>query len=227
MINILMIEDDLEIAELLTEYLARFDIQVTNFDCPELGISALAVNDYDLVILDLSLPGIDGTEVCSLIRHKYSIPIIISSARSDIKDKAISFNNGADDYLPKPYDSHELVLRINSLLRREHKMFISSQIEENREVFILNNEKMEISRFGKLIDFTNAEYHIMTYLISKAGYAVSREELLTNVESIKYESSYKSIDVLISRIRSKIEENPKKPKYILSLRGIGYKLVNQ
>jgi len=222
-----MIEDDLEIAELLTEYLARFDIQVTNFDCPELGISALAVNDYDLVILDLSLPGIDGTEVCSLIRHKYSIPIIISSARSDIKDKAISFNNGADDYLPKPYDSHELVLRINSLLRREHKMFISSQIEENREVFILNNEKMEISRFGKLIDFTNAEYHIMTYLISKAGYAVSREELLTNVESIKYESSYKSIDVLISRIRSKIEENPKKPKYILSLRGIGYKLVNQ
>jgi len=222
-----MIEDDLEIAELLTEYLARFDIRVTNFDCPELGISALAVNDYDLVILDLSLPGIDGTEVCSLIRHKYSIPIIISSARSDIKDKAISFNNGADDYLPKPYDSHELVLRINSLLRREHKMFISSQIEENREVFILNNEKMEISRFGKLIDFTNAEYHIMTYLISKAGYAVSREELLTNVESIKYESSYKSIDVLISRIRSKIEENPKKPKYILSLRGIGYKLVNQ
>lgn len=222
-----MIEDDLEIAELLTEYLARFDINVTNFDCPELGISALSVNTYDLVILDLSLPGIDGTDVCALIRHKYSIPIIISSARSDIKDKAISFNNGADDYLPKPYDSHELVLRINSLLRREHKMFISSKIEKNKATFIVNNEKMEISKLGKLIDFTNAEYYIMQYLVSKAGYAVSREELLTNVESIKYESSYKSIDVLISRIRGKIEENPKKPQYILSLRGIGYKLVNQ
>jgi len=222
-----MIEDDLEIAELLTEYLARFDISLTNFDCPELGISALSVTPYDLVILDLSLPGIDGTDVCSLIRSKHSLPIIISSARSDIKDKAICFNNGADDYLPKPYDSHELVLRINSLLRREHQMFQSNKIEEAKIVFNINSDKLEITQFGRIIDFTKAEYHIMKYLISKAGYAVSREELLTNVESIKYESSYKSIDVLISRIRSKIEQNVKKPKYIISLRGIGYKLINQ
>ena len=222
-----MIEDDLEIAELLTEYLARFDINLTNFDCPELGISALSITPYDLVILDLSLPGIDGTDVCRLIRSKHSLPIIISSARSDIKDKAICFNNGADDYLPKPYDSHELVLRINSLLRREHQMFQSNKIEEPRVVFTANSEKVEITQFGKIIDFTNAEFHIMEYLISKAGYAVSREELLTNVESIKYESSYKSIDVLISRIRNKIEVNVKKPKYIMSLRGIGYKLINQ
>jgi two-component system OmpR family response regulator len=222
-----MIEDDLELAELLTEYLARFDIRLTNFDCPELGISALAINDYDLVILDLSLPGIDGTDVCSLIRMKYSVPIIISSARSDIKDKSICFNNGADDYLPKPYDSHELVLRINSLLRRKFQMYESHEIEEIKVVFLIDNEKMEISQFGNVIDFTNAEFHIMEYLISKSGYAVSREELLTNVESIKYESSYKSIDVLISRIRNKIELNVKKPQYIISLRGIGYKLINE
>lgn len=227
MINILMIEDDLEIAELLKEYLARFDINLTNFDCPELGISALSVTSYDLVILDLSLPGIDGTDVCTLIRNKHSLPIIISSARSDIKDKAVCFNNGADDYLPKPYDSHELVLRINSLLRREHQMFQSTKTEETQSVFDINSEKMEITQYGRIVDFTNAEFHIMEYLISKAGYAVSREELLTNVESIKYESSYKSIDVLISRIRSKIEQNVKKPKYIISLRGIGYKLINE
>ena len=222
-----MIEDDLEIAELLTEYLARFDILVTNFDCPELGISALSLNNFDLVILDLSLPSLDGTEVCKLIRAKCTIPIIISSARSDIKDKAISFNNGADDYLPKPYDSHELVLRINSLLRREHNMFDKDTSVEIQTVFSHNTEKMEISKYGKVIHFTNAEFHIMEYLILKAGYAVSREELLTNVDSIKYESSYKSIDVLISRIRSKIEDNVKKPQYIISLRGIGYKLLNQ
>lgn len=221
-----MIEDDLEIAELLKEYLARFDIQLTNFDCPELGISALSVTSFDLVILDLSLPGIDGTDVCKLIRHKYSLPIIISSARSDIKDKAICFNNGADDYLPKPYDSHELVLRINSLLRREHQITHSSKTEEIESVFDINSEKMEITQSGRIVDFTNAEFHIMEYLILKEGYAVSREELLTNVESIKYESSYKSIDVLISRIRNKIEINVKKPQYIISLRGIGYKLVN-
>ena len=222
----MMIEDDLEIAELLEEYLLRYDINLTNYDCPELGISALSVEKYDLVILDLSLPGIDGTEVCRMIREKYKVPIIISSARSDIKDKAICFNNGADDYLPKPYDSHELVLRINSLLRREF-LYKSNSKKNQNKIFQVNDEKVEITKNGLQLSLTNAEYNILAYLIQKAGYAVSREEILLNVESIKYESSYKSIDVLIGRIRQKIEENHKKPEYILSIRGVGYKLINE
>jgi len=226
LINIMMIEDDLEIAELLEEYLLRYDINLTNYDCPELGISALSVEKYDLVILDLSLPGIDGTEVCRMIREKYKVPIIISSARSDIKDKAICFNNGADDYLPKPYDSHELVLRINSLLRREF-LYKSNSKKNQNKIFQVNDEKVEITKNGLQLSLTNAEYNILAYLIQKAGYAVSREEILLNVESIKYESSYKSIDVLIGRIRQKIEENHKKPEYILSIRGVGYKLINE
>jgi len=221
-----MIEDDLEIAELLEEYLARYDIKLTNYDCPELGISALSVDKYDLVILDLSLPGIDGTEVCKLIRTKFKVPIIISSARSDIQDKAKCFNNGADDYLPKPYDSHELVLRINSLLRRE-LLYKNTTEQIQNKIFQVDEKKFEITKNQQLLNLTNAEYNILAYLISKAGYAVSREEILLNVESIKYESSYKSIDVLIGRIRQKIEDNHKKPQYILSLRGIGYKLINE
>lgn len=221
-----MIEDDLEIAELLEEYLLRFDIKLTNYDCPELGISSMSLTEYDLVILDLSLPGIDGTEVCRLIRQKYQTPIIISSARSDIKDKSICFNNGADDYLPKPYDSHELVLRINSLLRRKF-VYEKDEEEQKSKLFEIDEEKLEITKNNIPIHFTKAEYSIFAYLLKKAGYAVSREEILLNVESIKYESSFKSIDVLISRIRSKIEENPKKPSYIISLRGVGYKLVNE
>ena len=222
----MMIEDDLEIAELLEEYLARYDINLTNYDCPELGVSALSVTKYDLVILDLSLPGIDGTEVCRLIRTKHKLPIIISSARSDITDKAICFNNGADDYLPKPYDSHELVLRINSLLRREF-IYQSDVSVKNQKIFTNDEKKLEIKKYNQVLNLTTAEYHILSYLIKKSGYAVSREEILLNVESIKYESSFKSIDVLISRIRGKIEDNPKKPEYILSLRGIGYKLINE
>lgn len=221
-----MIEDDLEIAELLEEYLFRYDIKLTNFDCPELGISALSVNKYDLVILDLSLPGIDGTEVCTMIRAKYKLPIIISSARSDIQDKSICFNNGADDYLPKPYDSHELVLRINSLLRRAF-LYKNEKTIINNKMFQMDEKKLEITKNKEVLNLTNAEYNILAYLISKAGYAISREEILLNVESIKYESSYKSIDVLIGRIRQKIEENHKKPQYILSLRGVGYKLINE
>jgi len=221
-----MIEDDFEIAELLTEYLSSYDIKITNYDCPHLGISALSVDKYDLVILDLSLPSIDGTEVCRLIREKHNLPIIISSARSDIKDKEICFNNGADDYLPKPYDSQELVLRINSLLRR--KTFYSTEESEQKEkIFTIDTKKLEIRKKAQVLSLTSAEYHILEYLISKANFAVSREEMLLNVESIKYESSFKSIDVLISRIRGKIEENPKKPKFIISLRGIGYKLINE
>lgn len=225
MIKILMIEDDIELAELLTEYLNSQNMEVESFECPELGISALNVNNYDFVILDLSLPGLDGTEVCRLIRKKSEIPIIISSARSDIKDKSICYNYGADDYIPKPYDTQELVLRINALMKRNNQNFFS--IKEPKKVFVCDSEKMEICKNDILLDLTNAEYHILEYLIKKSGYPVSREEILLNVDSIKYESNIKSIDVLIGRIRQKIEQNPKKPNYLISIRGVGYKLVNQ
>lgn len=219
-----MIEDDLEIAELLSEYLLRYDIRITNYATPALGISGLRLKTYDLVILDLSLPDMDGTEVCKIIREKSNIPIIISSARGDISDKAVCFKLGADDYLPKPYDSEELVLRINSILRRSTRRKETTLL---KRVFEVRSKNMEIYKNKELIKFTNAEYYIVEYMIKKSSQAISREELLTNVKSIKYESSYKSIDVLIGRIRTKIEDNPKKPKYILSLRGIGYKFVNE
>jgi len=115
-----MIEDDAEFAELLSEYLAQYDIKVTNFEDPYLGLSA-GVKKYDLLILDLTLPGMDGLEVCEEVVEKYDIPIIISSARSDINDKVEGFSLGADDYLPKPYDPKEMYARIMSLLRRYSK----------------------------------------------------------------------------------------------------------
>ena len=108
MINVLMIEDDPEFAQILSEYLDSFNIKVTNFEDPYLGLSA-GIKNYDLLILDLTLPGIDGLEVCKEIRQKYDIPIIISSARSDISDKVVGLQLGADDYLPKPYDPKENV----------------------------------------------------------------------------------------------------------------------
>lgn len=219
-----MIEDDNEIAELLEEYLFQHNIKITNFETPELGISGLRLQKYDLVILDLSLPEMDGIEVCKLIREKSNIPIIISSARSDITDKTKCFELGADDYLPKPYDSQELVLRIHSILRR-NKLTIN-EVQNTKKIFEIRDDKHTIFKNSQPIELTNAEYNILKYLIKKEECAVSREELLLNVESIKYDSTYKSIDVLIGRIRGKIEENQKQPKYIISLRGIGYKLVN-
>jgi len=118
MTNILMIEDDTELAEILTEYLEQFDMEVTTAEDPYIGLSTLAVKKFDLVILDLTLPGLDGLEVCKEIRKRYNIPIIISSARHDITDKVAALDNGADDYLPKPYNPMELQARIKSHLRR-------------------------------------------------------------------------------------------------------------
>ena len=224
MIKVAMIEDDVEMAELIGEFLARYNISVTNYETPLLGLSGLDVEKFDLLILDLSLPDMDGLEVCRLVREKSDIPIIISSARSDMRDKSACFYMGADDYMPKPYDSQELLLRIHSILRRYKK---EPKVENNKQIFTCNKQKQEVRKNGELIYLTNAEFEIMAYFIKRSGFALSREEILTNVDSINYESSIKSIDVMISRLRSKIEENPKQPQYIISLRGIGYKLVNE
>ncbi len=227
MINILMIEDDLELADILIEYLEQYNIKITNFDSPELGISALRLKKYDLVILDLSLPEIDGIEVCRIIREHSNIPIIISSARSNLGDKIACFSYGADDFMPKPYDTQELIFRIKSILRRCNFNVSKKDTPKINKTFTLNEDKMEILKNNKYIDLTNAEYHILAYMLKKSGFVISREELLSNVDSIKYESTYKSIDVLIGRVRNKIEENTKKPRYILSIRGVGYKLINE
>jgi len=223
MIKVLMIEDDREMAEIITEFLTPHNISVKNFENPEIALLELQTQKYDIVILDLSLPNIDGIDVCRLIRQSSDIPIIISSARSDITDKTACFSMGADDYMPKPYDSKELILRIRSILRRYNK----TPGEEKKELFMLSKEKHEIKKDGELLKLTNAEFEILSYFIKKSGFAIGREEILANIESINYDSSLKSIDVLVGRVRQKIEKDPKNPKYLISIRGVGYKFINE
>lgn len=222
MINVLMIEDDPEFAQILSEYLLKFNIKVTNYDDPYLGLSA-GVKNYDLLILDLTLPGMDGLEVCKEIRQKYDIPIIISSARSDVNDKVVGLQIGADDYLPKPYDPKEMHARIISLIRRYKKTSESQEVVAN-SAFKIDEKRHEITYNGKLITLTPAEYEILEYLIKQHSFSVSREQLVYNCKSLKDKDS-KSLDVIIGRLRTKIGDNSKSPKHIFSVRGIGYKLV--
>lgn len=224
MLRVAMIEDDAELAELITETLAKHNMELINYDSPSLGVSALKFEAFDLLILDLSLPEIDGLEVCRTVREFSDIPIIISSARSDMEDKSACFYMGADDYLPKPYDAKELVLRIRSVMRRYKKEPLQSQ---KKPIFVHDEARHEIRKHEALLFLTNAEYGILAYFIKRAGFALSREEILSNVDAISFESSLKSIDVLIGRLRTKIEEDPKKPRHLISLRGIGYKLINE
>ncbi|MGG7047837.1 MULTISPECIES: response regulator transcription factor [unclassified Campylobacter] len=227
MTKILMIEDDLELAEILSEFLEANEMKVTVVDEPYLGLSTLNTQSFDLVILDLTLPSIDGLEVCTEIRKNHNVPIIISSARHDITDKVKALDNGADDYLPKPYNPQELLARIKSHLRRQQNMANSIQkehIDTNKDI-VLKDFEHEILFKGTPLSLTIAEYDILRYLITKQGGAVSREELIYNCESLNEDSTSKSIDVMIGRIRTKLGENPKEPRYIHAIRGIGYKLV--
>jgi two-component system OmpR family response regulator len=218
-----MVEDDAELASILTEYLAKFNIVVDNYEDPYLALGTLAIKhkEYDLIILDLTLPGLDGLEVCKELVNRYDIPIIISSARSDITDKVTALELGADDYLPKPYDPRELEVRIKTIIRRLHKENNTPQ-PEPQSVFQLDEEKQEITKEGEYIKFTQTEYAIMALMIKRKGFIVSRYDILDHTD---LDENSGSLAVLINRIRTKIEENPKDPKYLLTIRGMGYKLL--
>ncbi len=220
MIKILMIEDDLELAEVLTEFLVDLNMEIETEDDPFKALSRLKLESFDLVILDLTLPGMDGLEVCAEIRAKQNVPIIISSARSDIKDKVTALELGADDYLPKPYDPRELEARIHSVLRRYETKETGDSSDIHSD-FKLDEASMEIRYKNTLLDLTNAEYGILAFMINKQGFVISREDLIHNIGAINEESSNKSIDVMVGRIRNKIGNKA----LIESIRGIGYKLL--
>jgi len=220
MINILMIEDDVDISTLLSKFLSQYGMKVESVETPKAALNALELDHYDLIILDLTLPQMDGLELCKLIRKDYDIPIIISSARSDLTDKIIGLEYGADDYLPKPYEPRELVARIQTVLRRYRPT-----LQTESSDFELDEGKMQIFFKGEKLDLTTAEYEILRLFLLNPGTVLTRDYLANNAESISWESSERTIDVIISRIRNKLGDNPKQPRYIHSIRGAGYKFT--
>ncbi|WP_228711683.1 response regulator transcription factor [Arcobacter arenosus] len=225
MVQVLMIEDDLELAQIITDYLASYDIEVTNTDSPYNGLSMLSLKDYKLLILDLTLPEIDGLELIPKIREKSQIPIIISSARDDILDKVMGLERGADDYLPKPYNPRELQARIKAILKR-----ISSVVKEEENIkktdFELREDDIQILFKGEVLSLTLAEFDILKLMIQRNGAVVAREDFIYSSDHIEDDSSLKNIDVMVSRIRSKISKIDDSRTYIKSVRGIGYQLIS-
>ena len=217
--KVVMIEDDAELAEILSEYLKKYGIEVENYEDPFIALSAVRINKYDALILDLTLPGMDGLEILKKIREFSDIPIIISSARSDLSDKVLGLELGADDYLPKPYDPKELEARLKAITRR------SKQKEESKSDFMIYKNRKEIAYKGQILHLTPAEFEVLSFLIEHPNQPIDREELLYSCESLSENASEKTIDVIISRIRHKLGEDPKKPKHIVSVRGVGYKFV--
>ncbi len=218
MINILMIEDDAEFASLLTRYLVKYNLKVTNYQDPYLGLSA-GVEKFDLLILDLTLPGMDGLEVCKEVVSKYDIPIIISSARSDLSDKVIGLQLGADDYLPKPYDPQEMYARIISLLRRYKK--INETENEPSYSLMLDEHKEEVTLYGQQLDLTPAEFVVLKLLIEQRGSTVSKEQIFYDSEVFQFGTDG-SLSVIMNRLRKKVGDDV----HIKTVRGVGYKLLS-
>jgi two-component system, OmpR family, response regulator len=223
-----MIEDDLELAQIITDYLKSFDIEVTNTDSPYNGLSMLSViKDYQLIILDLTLPEIDGLELIPKIRAKSDIPIIISSARDDILDKVMGLERGADDYLPKPYNPRELQARIKTILKRVDTNTSSDLKKDNvtPSVFEVRESDMQILFHDVAMTLTLAEYDILKLLIQRNHGVVAREDFIYASDNIEDDSSLKNIDVIISRIRTKLSKIDDSKTHIKSVRGIGYQLI--
>ena len=223
--KILIIEDDVELSMILSSYLTKYDMEVISAEEPYLGMSLLTQHDFDLIILDLTLPGMDGLEVVQKIRETSNIPIIISSARDDITDKVIGLERGADDYMPKPYDPRELVTRIKTILRRTNTP--KEPKAEKEDIFLLDIQGRVIEFKKTMLDLTAAEFDVLGMLIQHKNGSVSREQLIYESEHIDDESSIKNIDVIISRIRNKIAAIDNEHTYIKPVRGVGYLLTDR
>ncbi|MGX2982568.1 response regulator transcription factor [Helicobacter sp. 23-1045] len=218
MSKILLIEDDLEMQGLIVAYLTQSKYEVIPTHLPSKALEILeGRTNIDLIILDLTLPEMDGLKLCKRIRKLTQVPIIISSARGDIYNKVEGFDLGADDYLAKPYEPVELLARINALLRRlKPKSIKVGSIE-------INAESRAVIVDGMNVDLTPTEFEILFFLIENRQKPMSREQIANSISSMGEDSTLRSIDTHIRNIRSKINDNAKDARFIQSVWGIGYK----
>ena len=222
MIKALLIDDDQKLGDLLKNYLKTFDIDLSVINDPREGITTINDLDPDLLILDVMMPHINGFDLCKKIREESNKPIIILSARGESDDKVKGIDLGADDYLSKPFEARELVARIHGLLRRLHKDFDKNP----DQIFKVDQQRLEVSLNGAILDLTTKEFELMDLFIKSPGVIFSRDEIIKEIKGIDAHLFSRSIDILISRLRHKIEDDPKDPQLIKTIWGKGYMFVD-
>jgi DNA-binding response OmpR family regulator len=228
--KILVCEDEAAIRDFVVINLRRAGYDVVEADCGEMALEKYEEQggDFDVAILDIMMPGIDGLQVCKELRNKNSgIGIIMLSARTQEMDKVTGLMLGADDYITKPFSPSELTARVDSLYRR---VSLSEQRSENNfkeelqsGIFTLNLRNRALMKNGKMIELTQVEFQIMEYFFSNPGVALDRTDILNHVWGEAYVGEEKIVDVNISRLRMKVEDEPSNPKYIVTVWGLGYK----
>lgn len=222
-IRALMIDDDAELISLLGEYLARFDVALESANDAETGIRALSERRPDIVILDVMMGGIDGFEACRRIRKECDVPILMLSARGETTDRIVGLELGADDYMAKPFEPRELVTRMQAILRRAGRSGGGESLRFS-DVEIRPAER-DAFRGGAPLGLTSMEFDLLHALASSPNRKFSRDELVSLLQGSESESFGRSIDTLVSRLRAKISDTPRNPRFIKSSRGFGYVFI--
>lgn len=229
MFNVLIVDDEVEIIELMEVYLLNNGYKVFK---AENGIDALNIinkEEIHLVILDIMMPGIDGLQVCIKIRKDYNIPIIMVSAKGQEMDKIQGLSTGADDYMVKPFSTMELLARVKAQIRRyvylneNHKTIDNKDIIEIKDLTI-NKRNHKVHLFGTELKLTPKEYEILVLLASNSGKVFSAEDIFREIWKEKYFEGNNTVMVHIWRLREKLEYNPKEPKIVETVWGVGYKI---
>lgn len=222
--KILIVDDDRDIAELIALILKKEQIETHIITSPLKALEELQKGNtsYDLILLDIMMPELSGTELCSKIRDKVNVPIIFLSAKKELIDKMIGYEIGGDDYITKPFDNTELVLKIKSHLRltkRVNNPKIGKTITIGE--ITLNEESFEVNKNGKPVELSTREFELLKYLMENAGIALSKEQIFTSVWGSNY-GDIGTVAVNIKSLRDKLEDND---KYILTIWGYGYKFA--
>jgi DNA-binding response OmpR family regulator len=226
MADLLMIDDDEKLGELVKEYLESNGFQLRLAYDGSAGLEAWKSLPPDLIILDVMLPGLDGFEVCRTIRATSAVPIIMLTAKGDETDRIVGLELGADDYLPKPFNPRELLARIKAILRRVGAPATEEKPTQLRvgPVALDKGTRLVLVR-GDPVELTTAEFDLLQVLMSSAGRVLSREQLMERLHGNAWSYFDRSIDVHVSRLRQKIEGNPKRPELLKTVRGVGYQFA--
>jgi two-component system response regulator RegX3 len=229
MTKILVVEDEASFSEALAYLLGREGFDVVLADTGTKAIEEFDRIGADLVLLDLMLPGLSGTEVCKQLRQRSAVPIIMLTAKDSEVDKVVGLELGADDYVTKPYSSRELVARIRAVLRRNSDL--GEDVADSGILTVgpirLDSERHVISINGTTAQFPLKEFELLEFLMRNSGRVLTRTQLIDRVWGSDYVGDTKTLDVHIKRLRAKIEEDPANPVYIQTVRGLGYKMESK
>ena len=220
--NVLILDDDDRLAEMLGTYLRDRGLRVDRRGDVASGLAALQDGDYDALILDVMLPDGDGFDVLRTVRADSSIPIVMLTARGDDMDRIVGLEMGADDYLPKPFNPRELLARIRAVLRRGAPSPADDAAPLRFDDLEIDVGARTVRRAGARVRLTSHQFELLVALASNAGRVLSRDQLMEAVRGEALEAFDRSIDVHISRIRAAIEDDPKNPRRIVTVRGAGY-----